>query len=354
MQTFFKKYFWIAQLAFVVIAGLLTAGAVNGFAASKFAQYSVSYPETAAAPVALDSATVEIAPLNRESFGPDEPAPPVVDLCAEVVCESEDEECDPTTGECIAIEEEVVAGPSDGRCIESDIAINLVGTMVSADDDWSVAILHNPSLNQTQFARVGTNLLAEGDVTRIERNRIFMMRNGREECLRHGDQQTRAQRATAANQPPPAPAAAPSRARPTAGRPVAAAPATPTPARSGDVLERIRTEITQDGNGAYNVPRDLIQEVANNQSLLESQAPSIAPNYQNGQPRGFRLRGVRSDSVFSAIGIRNGDVLLSVNGTELDSPQRALELYQAMLSQNSVTMQVERRGREQTLQYNIQ
>lgn len=119
------------------------------------------------------------------------------------------------------------------------------------------------------------------------------------------------------------------------------------------MLERIRTEITRDDSGAYNVPRDLIQEVANNQALLESQAPSIAPNYRNGQPRGFRLRSVRSDSVFSAIGIRNGDVLLSVNGTELDSPQRALELYQAMLSQSSVTMQVERRGREQTLQYNI-
>lgn len=356
MQTFFKKYFWTAQVAFVVVAALLLAGAVNGFAASALAKFAVAYPEDVPETRVDDSAAVDLAPINPLVFGPED-EPEVVDLCADVECD-EDQECNAATGECENIEvEEEVAAPSDGRCIESDIAINLVGTMVSDDDAWSVAILHNPSLNQTQFARIGTNLLAEGNVTRIERGRLFLLRNGREECLRPGDQQTRAQRAQEQNQPPPRPPAA-QESDPTpvaARRPTGRTPGSGgTPQGGGSIQERIATQVQRNDDGSYDVPRDLIQEVANDSALLQSQAPTIAPNYVNGQPRGFRLQGVRSDSIFSAIGVRNGDVIVSVNGTELDSPQRALELYQAMLQQNSVSMQVLRRGREQTLRYNIQ
>jgi general secretion pathway protein C len=93
--------------------------------------------------------------------------------------------------------------------------------------------------------------------------------------------------------------------------------------------------------------------VANDASLMESQAPRILPNYVNGQPTGFRLQGIRSGSIFSAIGIRNGDVIVGVNGTDINSPQRAMELYQAMLQQDQVEMQILRRGREHTLNYTI-
>jgi general secretion pathway protein C len=86
---------------------------------------------------------------------------------------------------------------------------------------------------------------------------------------------------------------------------------------------------------------------------MESQAPRVLPNYVNGQPQGFRLQGIRSGSIFSAIGIRNGDVIVGVNGTEIDSPQRAMEIYQAMLQQDTVEMEVLRRGRPHTLNYTI-
>lgn len=360
METFFKKHFWAAQVAFVVVAGLLLAGTVNGFASSAFARYSVAVPEGVfgdeAAPELDEGNDGEQAAIPECVFGCEEELPPV-DLCADVECE-EDQECDPDTGECEAVEAEQDEEPADGRCIESDIAINLVGTIVSDDDAWSLAVLRNPSLGQTQFARIGTTLLAEAEVTGIERNRIFLMRNGRRECLRHGTQQERRERAQAAGNASRGSSDDDS-SRGTNERPTAR-PATSRNTGSNDAPEqprtieqRIATEVERSDDGSYQVPRDLIQEVANNSSLMERHAPRVVPNYVNGQPRGFRLQGIRSGSIFSAIGIRNGDVIVGVNGTQIDSPQRALELYQAMLQQDSVSMEILRRGRSQTLRYDI-
>ena len=355
METFFKKYFWTAQAGAVVIAAILLAGTVNGLVASAYAKYSVAAPETTdGPPIILDDDT-ERTGVDPGVLWPEEPPPAPVDLCAEVECE-EDQECNPDTGECEAVFEDTAAAPEDGRCVESDIAINLVGTMVSDDPNWSIAILHNPSLDRTQFAQIGTNLLAEADVTRIERSRIFFMRNGREECLRPGDQQARAARAPAQQ------STAPSRPnRPTAvsrpNRPERVsnrdANNNSSAQASQSIEERIRTGISRADDGSYEVPRDLIQEVANDSALMESQAPRVLPNYVNGQPAGFRLQGIRSGSMFSAIGIRNGDVIVSVNGTAIDSPQRAMELYQAMLQQEQVELGLLRRGREHTLNYTI-
>jgi general secretion pathway protein C len=225
--------------------------------------------------------------------------------------------------------------------------------MISEDPRYSLAVLHNPTTSRTQFARVGTNLLAEADVLRVDRNRVTLLRNGREECLRYGDQATRAQRARGTDLSSGPSTAAPNRAAPTPRDTLAARPAPAAPAQAGTLDERMRTGVRRNQDGSYDIDRSLIQEVANNQSLMEQQAPNVSPHYVNGQPRGFQLAGIRSGSLFSRIGIRNGDVLTSVNGTNVDSPQRALELYEQMMTQSQVSVTVERRGRPQTLTYNV-
>lgn len=355
METFFKKYFWVLQAAFVVAVAFLGAGIVNAVGGSIAAPFSVAVPAIDGSGEGegdeREATVVEVRDDGLEiTAEPPRERPP--DPCEGVVCE-DDEECQ--GGECVPVEEPEPE-LAEGRCLESDIAINLVGTMVADDPTWSLAILHNPSTSKTQFASIGTNLLAEADVTRIERNRIFLRRNGREECLRPGDQATRQQRSGGGTTRTTATTATPrrgGRASAPSARPTPT-PARAEPARPAALEDRVRTAVTQGADGSYNVPRDLIQEVANDRSLMEQQAPRVVPNYVNGQPRGFRLQGIRAGSIFSAIGIRNGDVITGVNGTVIDSPQRALSLYEAMLQQDNVEVQVLRRGREQTLNYSIQ
>lgn len=356
MDTFLKKYFWTLQLGAAVVVGLLLAAAVNAFIGSRFVSLTIALPGADGTAVAEDPAgATQTLDLPAAVFGtPPVDAPPP-DPCADVTCD-EGQVCNATTGECeLAVAVEEVAEPvgQDGRCLESDIAINLVGTMVSADPRYSMAVLRNPSTNKTQFAREGTNLLAEADVLRVERTRVILRRNGREECLRFGDQATRAARGAASN-PTPAVPMPPRTALSTAPSSLSnmgvASAETP---RGATIEERMQTGVRRNADGSYDIDRSLIAEVANNQSVMQQQAPQVVPNYVNGAPRGFRLQGVRSGSMFSRIGIRNGDVIVSVGDTLIDSPQRALALYESMMSQPQVSVTVLRRGREQQLVYNI-
>jgi hypothetical protein len=44
------------------------------------------------------------------------------------------------------------------------------------------------------------------------------------------------------------------------------------------------------------------------------------------------FRGLRPDDAFFLCGIRNGDVLMAINGVQLDSPQSALANYHASIN----------------------
>jgi general secretion pathway protein C len=358
MEQLFRKHFWVVQLGFAAATAILLAAGLNAFAASLLAPYSVALPETTEVEVAATAEEDEITDLPADLFGRQEEPEPV-DLCATVQC-AEGQICNAATGVCeidpsVAQEEEV---GDDGTCVVSDIALTLVGTQVAADPAWSLAVLRNPALNRTQFARPGATLLAEADVVRVERNRVIIRRNGREECIRFGDAATAAPYARGSSTStvsPRSPVAAPSRPTvpATPGAVTASTDSAPVAATGNTIEERIQTGVRRNRDGSYDVDRSLVQEVANNQSLLEREAPRVVPNYVNGQPQGYRLQGIRSGSMFSRIGIRNGDVITRVGSTEIDSPQRALELYQQMMNQSSVTVTVLRRGREQTLTYNV-
>jgi type II secretory pathway component PulC len=216
--------------------------------------------------------------------------------------------------------------------------LTLVGTQVSPTNSaWSMAVFRNPAVNRTQFAQAGTTLLAEAEVLRIERNRVIIRRNGREECLRTGDRAARQAAAGAAGMGSPGGSLGGLGTQPgipelavggAEGAQQGTPPAVPTGPRS--IEDRIRTDITRGEDGSYGIPRDLLQEVASNDSLMRRQAPEISPYYENGQPRGLQLRNLRSDSIFSQIGIRNGDVLVAANGSPKRSPPCCCEKYASM------------------------
>lgn len=77
----------------------------------------------------------------------------------------------------------------------------------------------------------------------------------------------------------------------------------------------------------------------------------VAPHYRNGKQRGVRLTGL-SDTT-RRLGFEEGDLLLIVNGAPLDSPSKALSLYEALKHKARLTVVVERRGQLTSLRYVI-
>jgi general secretion pathway protein C len=348
MEPYFKKYFWTFRVAAIVALGLLLSGTSSAIGARFLAPFTVAVPKTAVG----DKGSAKPAPKStRPEISNVLPEPPPVvleDKCTEVACEP-GELCNPESGACEpdpAADASVPGGP----CKESTIALALVGTIVAADPQWSLAVLHNPGTNKTQFATIGTNLLAEADVVRIERSRVFLSRQGKEECLRPGDPSARAAKAQGAGG---LKAAMGSMGKGGAGEEAPTVVSKPGGA-GGSIESRIQTGVTSTGPNSYNVDRNLIREVASDQKSLKENAPRIVPYFEGGAAKGFRLQGLKSGGMFSAIGIRNGDVVLSVNGSPIDSPQKALDIYQSMMTQSSVNLTVLRRGKEEQLTYAIQ
>ncbi len=65
------------------------------------------------------------------------------------------------------------------------------------------------------------------------------------------------------------------------------------------------------------------------------------------------LYAVRPNSVFSKLGFSNGDTLNGVNGMQLNSMDRAMEVYAKVRDASSIQVEVTRRGKPVTLNYTI-
>ena len=99
--------------------------------------------------------------------------------------------------------------------------------------------------------------------------------------------------------------------------------------------------------------RDKIEAAVNNLNTLMKQI-RIRPHFKDGKPDGLTISGIRSKSIFSEMGLRNGDVIIGVDGNNIESVDDALKLYESLQSANSVQVQVRRRGQLRTIDYKIE
>lgn len=70
----------------------------------------------------------------------------------------------------------------------------------------------------------------------------------------------------------------------------------------------------------------------------------VVPYYRGGQPYGFRVSDVVEGSEVYNNGMRSGDIIRSVNGVPIRTPQDALNAYQELQSGSTVQLEVERQG----------
>ena len=75
----------------------------------------------------------------------------------------------------------------------------------------------------------------------------------------------------------------------------------------------------------------------------------VVPYYRGGQPYGFRVSDVVEGSQIHDHGMRSGDIIRSVNGVPIRTPQDALSAYQELQSSSSVQLEVERQGTTTTI-----
>ncbi len=77
------------------------------------------------------------------------------------------------------------------------------------------------------------------------------------------------------------------------------------------------------------------------------------PAVEGGRVVGLKLFSIRPGSTLDELGLNNGDVVLRINGHELTSAEKTLELYTSLPDASSIVVDIERRGAPLALHYDI-
>jgi hypothetical protein len=100
------------------------------------------------------------------------------------------------------------------------------------------------------------------------------------------------------------------------------------------------------------VSRQLIDAVLAN-PMAVAKGARVVPAVKDGKPNGFKLYAIRPTSLYAKLGLMNGDTLRRVNGQELATADKALEVYTQVREAKSLVVDIERRGKPITLTYTV-
>lgn len=341
MNLVFKKYFWAVKLAGIALLALVIAGGINDWLGAKLFVVPTAPRLDVEAPAGADEGQA----LGRVAGSEDATA---------VLRDRRIFDLDPAEDEVAAAPPELPeeppeeTPPTDGELEESALGIDLIGTLVAADQAASMATMQVEGQNKLGW--IGTEFLdGRAKIVKIAQRHVVIQEDSRLTVVRMWADKS----------------AGPERPGMQPGRPGIGRPTTPQPPRPVGMIERpspsdqtqranrIRDGIKKTGAYDFAVERQMLDAELKDLGKLQSEA-RVVPHYQNQKYEGFKLVGVRPGSLYRALGIRSGDVVKSVNGTAIDSPNKALELFNQLQNSSAIKVEIERRGQPQTLSYDIQ
>ena len=306
MDVLLKKYFWVVNLAVIAICAAFAGQAATHFLTSALLAGDDAKPTVRRAPPPPPAKmhgkeSEEIVKRNVFCSG-----------CAPVV----------------PVATSATPGADSNDPQKTSLQLELVSTMVCpADDAWSMAVLRDLSTKEKDPAMYhrGQTVGATGaTIVKVVTKRVYIRNAGRLEYAEMDG-------AT----PPPA----------------AAGPSLPPPPAIDTAMGDITGGVKCTGNNC-NVERQLVEKLLSNTAMLAT-AARFVPSIKDGKPNGFKLYAIRPNSIFGLIGLQNGDTVKAINGLDMSSPDKALEIYTKLRNASHLSVNLERRGENLTLDYSI-
>jgi general secretion pathway protein C len=96
-----------------------------------------------------------------------------------------------------------------------------------------------------------------------------------------------------------------------------------------------------------------VQRAISNEPGLISDVLRPQPVFADGKLRGYRVYPGQNARAFAALGLRNGDLVLSVNGTALDDPNRGNDIFASLGNSDQARVTVMRNGQQQDITLNM-
>ena len=319
MQEFIRRNFWAVILVVIGIGSFLAAGLVSESLGILFLggqSKAGASAETAAAAQAQPVVTVK---------------PRFDTALLSAASERNVFDAEPVVIEEFGAGEGDGSGDNPGAGQAVNIAVRLLGTLVSNIPEWSMAtIVLN---NESKLVRRGIMLMDTVEVADIQPKYIVLRQGEKISVVTLWD----------AEGPTP-PAKAPGDESALGAGAVASKGGEDDPFAAG---------IQKKGPNDYQIDKNMLEEQLQDLTKIGMQA-RIVPNYEAGKYAGFRLVGIRPNSLYKAIGLQSGDLLRRINGEEIDTPNKAIQLFESLRSSPQIAIDVVRRGKKVTMNYTIQ
>ncbi len=128
--------------------------------------------------------------------------------------------------------------------------------------------------------------------------------------------------------------------------------AEPKSTRTARSRDKAGSGIRSLGENRWTISQAEIDKARGNLGTLLKQA-RMEPYIVNGQTEGFVVRMIRPRSLLANLGMKVGDVVSSVNGVELNSPEKALQIFQQLREAKRLTVNLTRGQENMTFEYEI-
>lgn len=305
MQDLIKRYFWVIGVAAVMLCAVFAANATAALLEASVLADSKKGPK-----IAPSSRSEPVAKATRSKDG-------AQFATRNMFCS----ECTPAPA-AVNLDPQAIA--------ITGLPLQLLATNVGENFEESYAtIINTESQKQGAFTFGDKMPGASGTIQAIHFKYVDFENNGRIERLVLAG-------ATVPTAPPPVDTVA----------------TTATGEGGDDMQQAVDSGIKKIDETTYEIEKGLIDKVLLNPMAIVKGA-RVVPAMKNGKPEGFKLYAIRPTSAFAKLGLTNGDTLTSINGFELNSADKALEVYTKLREATSLELEVTRRGKPVTLKYTI-
>jgi general secretion pathway protein C len=126
----------------------------------------------------------------------------------------------------------------------------------------------------------------------------------------------------------------------------------PAPSSKSGAKQKLTAEIEQKikkvGDNQYIVEKSGVEQIIQNYARL---AGSLRTR---NTKEGMRLSGIKPNDIMSKLGMKNGDLLQSINGFDMSDPDKAVDAYAKLRSAGKLAITVNRDGAPFTIDIQIQ
>lgn len=215
--------------------------------------------------------------------------------------------------------------------------LRLVGSVMSPGyPDWSFAAIAGSSGGKTMLYREGSTVDGSRILAVYPSSVVVSSSSGACQLLMFEEEDAGSVRTPAV-----------------ASRP-APAPSTPANARNAGLSDaELEDGIEKISDTKFSIQRSLVDKALANQGSL-MRAARVIPHEENGRVVGVKLYGIRRNSLLGRLGVRNGDMLRTINGFSMTSPDTALEAYSRLRTADKLSLAIKRQNNEMTIDYNIE